>query len=134
MRVVRGFLFVGVFLLEKAYIYFIINSVICKYFKLEQFFSAVRVKIACPKDRGSSCVKVSAYSYIFRTSVNDTKSVEMTSITYLSKQVEKKNKQCGARESIRIVCLCLSSLVRGADIYILPTVTSIIHIHHTEQH
>lgn len=81
------------------------NSVICEYFKLEQIFSAVRLKIACPRGRGSSCVKVSAYCYIFRISINDTKSVEMTSITYLSKQVEKKNKQCGARESIRIVYL-----------------------------
>lgn len=92
------------------------------------------LKIACPRDRGSSCVKVSVYCYIFKISVNDTKSVELTSITYLSKQVEKKNKQCRAGESIRTVCLCLYFLVRGADTYILPTVTSIIHTHHTEQH
>lgn len=87
------------------------NSVICKYFELEQWlFSAVRLKIVCPRDRGSSCVKVSVYCYVFRISINDIKSVEMTSITYLSKQVEKQNKQCGGRESIRIVCVaaCLS--------------------------
>lgn len=68
------------------------------------------LKIACPRDKGSSCVKVSVYCYVFRISVNDTKSVELTSITYLSKQVEKKNKQCGAGECIRTECVsaCIS--------------------------
>lgn len=72
---------------------------------LKQIFSAVMLKIVCPRDRGSSCVKLSAYCYVFRISINDTKSVEMTSITYLSKQVEEKNKHCGVRESVRIVYL-----------------------------
>lgn len=128
----QGLFVVWVFLLEKEYIYFTVTQSFVN--TLKQIFSAVMLKIACPRDRGSSCVKLSAYCYIFRISINDTKSVEMTSITYLSKQVEKKNKQWSARESIRIVYLCLSFQIRGADTCTLPTVTSITHTCHTEKH
>lgn len=54
----------------------------------------------------------------------------MTSIAYLSRQVEKKNKQCGARESIRImsVSACLSYLEELIAVYCLS------YSSHSEQH
>lgn len=53
----------------------------------------------------------------------------MTFIAYLSRQVEKKNKQCGARESIRImsVSACLSYLAELIPM-LLPQ------FYHSEQH
>lgn len=127
MRVVRGFLFVGVSLLEKAWIYFIINSVICKFFELEQFFSAVKLKIACPRDRGSSCVKVSVYCTFsgFLLMIQSQLKWHPLHI-YPSKW--KRNINDVVLQNPLELCLCLPFLARGARIYRLPTVTSIIHI------